>query len=519
MELKKLTLEEANNFNSLFLDYISQKPDLSDFYDEFPTVAGLFNALKKRNFPDSTRSVLADSFRRQYEGFTVSEAVKQNIELLKSPDTFTITTGHQLNVFTGPLYYIYKLVTVINTTKKLKEAYPQYNFVPVYWMASEDHDFDEINHFNLFGKKYVWETDQQGAVGRFDTSSISELIDQLPEEVPMFRKAYEGAANLAAAVRSYVNDLFGEEGLLIIDPDDQPLKSLFTRVIEEDVLRSACEPLAVENTNRLEKLGYKGQVHPREINFFYMKGDVRERIVRDGAHFQVLNTGISFSETKMQDLITNEPEVFSPNVILRPLFQETILPNLAYVGGPSEAVYWLQLKSIFDNFETPFPALMPRNFALVVNAGSRKKIEKVGLSYHQLFYKGDQLKKHYVRAEAENEFHLKSEKKELSEFFEKLKEKAAQIDGSLQGFIGAEQAKTLKSIDNIEKRLRKSEEQKHETALKQIEGIKEKLFPNGGLQERHDNFLNFYLNNPGFVQELLDSFDPFDYQFNLLIDG
>lgn len=519
MELKKLTFEEANNFNSLFLDYIGQKPDLSNFYDEFPTSDGLINLLKKRNFSDSKRAVLATSMASQYQGFEMSESVKQNIELLKSPDTFTITTGHQLNIFTGPLYYIYKLVTVINATKQLKKAYPQYNFVPVYWMASEDHDFEEINHFNLFGKRYTWETDQKGAVGRFDTSSMADLMAQLPEQLPLFTDAYQNGGNLAQAVRTYVNDLFGGEGLLVIDPDDKPLKSLFTEVLEADVLQNACEPLAIENTSQLEKLGYKGQVHPREINFFYMKGNIRERITRDGDRFQVLNTDISFSEAEMTELIANEPEVFSPNVILRPLFQETILPNLAYVGGPSELVYWLQLKSIFDHFQTPFPALMPRNFALIVNAGSRKKLEKVGLSYEQLFFDSDALKQSYVKAAADQEFDLKAEKKELSQFFEQLKQKAAQIDGSLQGFIGSEHAKTLKSLDNIEKRLRKSEEQKHETALKQIDGIKQKLFPGGGLQERHDNFLNFHLNNPDFIHSLLENFEPFDYRFNLLIDS
>ena len=519
MELQKLTFEEANNFNSLFLDYISQKPDLQNFYGNFPTKEGLMEALKQRNFSDHNRQALADSFQRQYSGVEKSDAVALNIELLKSPDTFTITTGHQLNIFTGPLYYIYKLVTVINAAKELKKAYPQYNFVPVYWMASEDHDFEEINHFNLFGTQYTWKTDQKGAVGKFDTEGIGAIIEQLPEEVPLFTRAFGKGANLAKAVRTYVNELFGAEGLLILDPDDKPLKALFKEVIKEDVLNHVSEPLVIDDTAKLEKLGYDGQVHPRAINFFYMKGEIRERIVREDNQFQVLNTDLTFTEEEMTALIEAEPEVFSPNVILRPLFQEVILPNLAYVGGPSEVVYWLQLKSIFDHFDTPFPALMPRNFALVVNVGSRKKLEKVGLSYLQIFQDSDTLKKNYVQEAAEQEFHLKDEKKELAAFFEQLQQKAAEVDGSLKGFIGAEQAKAMKSLDNIEKRLRKSEEQKHETALQQIEGIKQKLFPGGGLQERHDNFLNFQLNNPDFIKELLDHFDPFDYRFNLLIDG
>ncbi len=306
---------------------------------------------------------------------------------------------------------------------------------------------------------------------------------------------------------------------MIIDPDDKGLKSLFTDVISSDVFDHEPKNKAVSNTEGLEKLGYKGQVFARDINFFYMKGNIRERIEKQGDKFQVLNTEISFSDSEMKKLISDEPEVFSPNVILRPLFQETILPNLAYVGGPSEVVYWLQLKSIFDHFKTSFPALMPRNFALVVNTASSKKIDKVGLPIEQLFFDSHTIKKNYLESASENEFDLDAEKEQITGFFEQLKKKAAQIDGSLEGFIGAESAKTIKNLDNIEKRLRKSEERKHETALKQIEGIKDKLFPGGGLQERHDNFLNFYLNNPNFINELLEKFDPFDLRFNILIDN
>ncbi|MEL6559545.1 MAG: bacillithiol biosynthesis cysteine-adding enzyme BshC [Bacteroidota bacterium] len=518
MELKKLTFEETNNFSSLFLDYLDQKPELSEFYNQLPSKDGILEVLKNRSFPAKSREVLYSSLKSQNKNISLSDKTKENLELLRDEKTFTITTGHQLNIFTGPLYYIYKLVTIINTSRKLKEAYPEYNFVPVYWMATEDHDFDEISYFNLFGKKYQWETDQKGAVGKFNTASISEILDAMPEESPLFKNAYNNASCLADAVRTYVNELFGEEGLLVIDPDDKGLKSLFTKEISSDLFENLPQQQVIRNSDKLEKLGYKNQVFPREINFFFMKGAVRERIEKQGDTYQVLNTDISFSEAEMQRLIAEEPEVFSPNVILRPVFQETILPNLAYVGGPSELVYWLQLKGIFDHFNTSFPVLMPRNFALIVNTASNKKMDKIGLKIEQLFFDSHTIKKNYLESASENEFNLDSERQQISDFYEELKKKAAQIDGSLEGFIGAESAKTIKNLDNIEKRLRKSEERKHETALSQIEGVKNKLFPGGGLQERHDNFLNFYLNNPNFIKELLEKFDPFDLRFNILID-
>src|SRR5699024_1121789 len=148
----------------------------------------------------------------QYKGLPIKAPVQENIESLKQANTFTVTTGHQLNIFTGPLYFIYKIITVINTSKVLAKEYPDCRFVPVYWMASEDHDFEEINHFNLFGKTYRWETSQKGPVGRFSTESIQAVLDDLPEKVPLFENAYQEGKTLAAATRHYVHELFGAEG-------------------------------------------------------------------------------------------------------------------------------------------------------------------------------------------------------------------------------------------------------------------------------------------------------------------
>ncbi len=516
MELEKLSFEETKKFSSLFLDYLKQKETLAPFYNEFADLNGLKKIIDGRSFPTERREVLVNSLTNQYNELAVSDQVKTNIDLLKDEKTFTVTTGHQLNIFTGPLYYIYKLVTVVNATKELKKVYPDYNFVPVYWMATEDHDFEEINHFNLFGKRYTWNTEQKGAVGRFETESIAQLFEELPEELPLFKEAYESASNLADAVRRYVNTLFGDQGLVVIDADDQALKSIFAPVISDELANHNAKSLAERDTKQLEELSYKSQVFPREINFFYLKGNIRERIVREGEQYQVLNTDLVFTAAEIQQMVKDEPEVFSPNVILRPLYQETILPNIAYVGGPSELVYWLQLKGIFDHFKTPFPALMPRNFALVINNASKKKLDKIGLPIEKFFFDSHSLKSHYLEGAAENEFDLDKEKSQITDFFETLKKKAAAIDGSLEGFIGAESSKAIKSLDNIEKRLKKSEERKHETALNQINGVKEKLFPENGLQERHDNFLNFYLNNPEFIDQLIGSFEPFDYRFNIL---
>lgn len=516
MKVEKIDLSKTNSFSPFFLDYLSNTKELSSYYGNRPEPERFQDQIEQKDFSADKRQVLHDTLLDQYTD--IHPAVQANIDGLLLENTYTVTTGHQLNIFTGPLYFIYKIVTVINTCKTLKEKYPDKNFVPVYWMASEDHDFDEICYFHLFGKKYSWECDQKGAVGRFKTDGLLQVLDQLPEKAEVFEKAYKNYDSLAEAVRYYINELFGAEGVVALDADDRRLKAEFAHVIEDDLINHHANDLVEETSSKLTALGYSAQVFPRTINFFHLDGDIRERIVIEDGAWKILNTDLSFSLEEIKSMIANEPEKFSPNVVMRPLYQEVILPNLAYIGGPAEVVYWMQLKTVFDHYKTAFPILMPRNFAMYINKPSLKKIEKTGLSNEALFSDGKQLKENYLAEHSTIDIDLSSESKKLKDLFDGLAEKAKDVDGSLTGFVGAEYNKAQKSLDIIEKRLQKAGEQKHEVALNQIAGVKEKLFPNGGLQERHDNFLNFYLNNNQFITELLASFDPFDYRFNILIE-
>ncbi len=448
----------------------------------------------------------------------VEEAVRKNITALAHERTYTITTGHQLNIFSGPLFFIYKLVTAINACRKLSEEHTDCQFVPVYWMASEDHDFAEINHFHLFGQRYSWETEQQGAVGRFKSEGMDEVLAALPEAVPLFEKAYREHDTLAAATRYYVNDLFGAQGLVVLDADDATLKRHFAPVMQDDLLNHAAQQRVEEASQQLDQLGYRTQVHPRPINLFYLTDQQRERLVREDDNFAVNNTGQKFSEEELRNELDAHPERFSPNVVLRPLYQEMILPNLGYVGGPGELAYWLQLKPVFDHYQVPFPVLLPRNFALVVNKSNAKKLQKTGVALPDLFLEKDTLIKKFVEENADASLSLGEQKAALADVYERVEEKVLAVDGSLKGFIGAEANKAFKSLDNIEKRLKKAEEEKQETAVGQLESLKEKLFPDGGLQERHENLLTYHINNPQFISELLEKFDPFDLRFNVLTE-
>ena len=522
MQHKKIPLADTKAFSSFFLDYIQQKETLKPFYNRFPLPLNFKDQIKEKanSFPALHRRVLVSSLQKQYGSLNLSDAVSENISALGNSETFAVTTGHQLNIFTGPLYFIYKIITVINACKRLKRDYPQYNFVPVYWMASEDHDYDEIKYFRLYGKKYVWETSQSGAVGRFLTKDIKKLLEEIPGDISVFKDAYTKNKTLAEAVRHYVNSLFGTHGLVAIDGDDRQLKALFTPVIEDDVFSQRTLPLVTATNQRLADLGYKTQVFCREINFFYLDAGVRARIERSDDRFIVVDTPLSFSQDEVRSLLKNEPEKFSPNVILRPLYQEWILPNIAYVGGPAENIYWLQLKSVFDQYKVPFPMLMPRNFAAVVDHTVQRKLEKTGLDFTCYFEDTNYLFNHWTLKNSKNDLTVGTERTTIREIYSQLKKRAESIDKTLGPFASAEGTRVMNGLEKIERKLLRAEKRLHTDRLRQIEAVKEALFPNGSLQERVDNFLNFYQQDKDFIQKLMDCFDPFDYQFNVLIyDG
>ncbi|MEX2511482.1 MAG: bacillithiol biosynthesis cysteine-adding enzyme BshC [Cyclobacteriaceae bacterium] len=503
-------------FSNLFLDYIKKSKKLERFYHEFPTIENFGKVIKNKTFKQSNREVLVKTLESQYEGLE-GEEIKNNINSLLSEKTFTVTTGHQLNLMTGPLYFIYKIVTTILLAEKLKEAYPDYHFVPVYWMASEDHDFDEINHFYFDGKNHQWHTDQKGPVGEFFLDNeLKELIyewDFLPD---FFKNAYNDSVQLKEAVRKYVHHLFSAKGLVILDGNDTALKKLFLPIIKDDVLTQKAKELVNRSNRELEALGYKTQVFPREINYFYMDKGLRERIVHRGDHYNVLNTAFTWTEKEIVAEMEMHPEKFSPNVVMRPLYQETILPNLAYLGGPAEVAYWFQLYKVFDHYNLSFPFLLPRNFALILPVAIKRKCHQLDLEMEDIFKPLPLLRKEYVLENAEVDVSLTEEKEKLAAIFKILEDKAIQHEITLKESTRAAYRRSEKILDHMADKFRKADEKKKHIAIRQLFEVKERLFPKGIPQERVENFLTYYLEDPVFIDSLFLHFDPLDFNFNIL---
>lgn len=527
MSVTTLRYAETGAFSPLLTDYLAQHEALKPFYHRFPTLEAFEEQIaeKQAQYTSEARQRLVAALREQYAGLAdVHPAVQANIDLLAQETTFTVTTGHQLNLLTGPLYFIYKIVTAVKLCRQLQERYPAYNFVPVYWMATEDHDFAEINHLHLFGKKYEWNaTETGGPVGRLPLNGLAEeLLAQLPEGVPAaFHEAYRNSKTLAEATRKLTHDLFGAYGLVALDADAATLKQALVPVLEREIREQASNK-AVQTANaQLEAAGFKPQVYSRPLNLFFLTDSgKRERLEYDAAQdcvqITVRNTGRCHSQEELLDLARQHPEQFSPNVVLRPLYQELLLPNLCYIGGGAEVAYWFQLRGVFEQNGVPFPLLLLRNSGLYIGKANAGKLRKLGLTAKDIFRPLPELKKQVGASLGQEEISLSSQQQALAAVFKEVSELAQRLDPTLVKTVAAEQQKAAGSLASLEKRLSKAAEAKHETAYNQLTALKDKLFPDGQLQERQDNVLSILINNPQFIEQLLDAFDPLALEFTVL---
>jgi bacillithiol biosynthesis cysteine-adding enzyme BshC len=514
MRSLKLDHKDTGRFSKIIIDYLEGNSALKSLYKYDFELSEIENVIKDKQGDNINRKVLVESLLSQNAEHLISfPVVSQNIELLNLSNSFTITSGHQLCIFGGPMYFMTKVVSVIKTTKILSEKYPEYNFIPVFWLAAEDHGRGEVNSINLFGKKLSWEDETKIPTGSISSKKMSKILSELKailgntenanELLSVFLEAYNGERNLVDATRYYLTQFFGDKGLVLIDGDDKLLKNLLQPIAKEEIDTKIGHNLVNSSTDKLIELGYKGQVHPRDINFFHIN-DKQERVGID--------------KKDLLDIDAN-PEKYSPNVIFRPLYQELILPNLAYIGGPGEIAYWFQLKELFEHFKINFPMLIVRDNSMFIPASINKKINKLNLRIDVVFKEKLQLEKELINELSEIDLTLVNEVSELSSIFEGLKAKVGKIDKSLIPALEGEKVRQLKSFEGIAKRIHKAEKKNQEDVIKQLETILNKLFPEGKLQERHENFMSFYLQKgKSLFEEYEKAFNPFDKKFIVLVD-
>lgn len=524
-----ISYHQANAFSKIVLDYLSGSENLRPFYGASPSKESIEELLQRKKQQPLNREVLVRVLKEQYSKIGATGAVKKNIEALLSENAFTVCTAHQPNLFTGPLYFVYKVLHAIKLADWLEEQIPSHHFVPVYYMGSEDADFAELNHTYVDGKKLEWKKDQKGAVGRMKVDqTLVRLIDELEgqlvneahgkEVIGLLRRCYSNGKDIQTATFELVNELYGQWGLIVLIPDHPELKSEMRKVFEDDLFQHKPFEIVTKTSERLSE-HYDPQAHPREINLFYLKDDIRERIERKGEQFIVCNTEIGFTGEEIKKELEEYPGQFSPNVILRGLFQETILPNLAFIGGGGEIAYWLQLKDLFDHYNVVYPALVLRNSFLIVEEKWEELMKKLELSCADVFQSEDDLMKGIVEKHSQHAVSLNGNFEKVEKLFEQIRSQAASIDQTLSKHVVAIKARSLKNLEELEKKMLRAEKRKFSDQQGQIQKIKAALFPNNGLQERVENFSWFYAKwGRSFMEALYQNSLALEQEFTVLIE-
>ena len=500
--------------------YVEEEPNLRPFYKYDPDFAKFRDVIQDKKGAKIDRKLLASVLLEQYQTFNISAKTKVNIDKLLDENTFTVITAHQPSLFTGPSYFIYKICSVINLSQRLNSDLSDNYIVPVFITGGEDHDFEEISTAQIFGKKLIWENEVGGSVGQLDTSSLTKVLAELKDilgDRPIAKDIYETIHTAFTKHKTYgqgmrylVNELFGAHGLIVLDMSDKKLKQAFTPIIEKEIFERKSVGLVQETVSRLEAAGYSNQAHPRDINLFYLGEGYRERLLFENNQYKVNNKDIVFSEEEMKAEIQKSPEKFSPNVVLRPIYQEYIMPNLAYIGGGGELAYWMERQSQFEHYGINFPMLIRRNSVLIIDKGNEKKLNKLSVSLENLLVEEHLMVASFLKKHSENEFTLEEQKSAISKVYDDIIVSVEKVDKSLVAKVEAERAKQIKSLESLEGRLKKAEKNKFDTSINQLKGIKSRLFPANNLQERKENFLTFYTRyGESYIEYLVENLDPF----------
>lgn len=506
---KVFSFDSLKQSSQLIRDYINNIEKVTPFFEKTFSINNIIEQADELDFPKQKRELLSKQLKLQNSNVSLSKSSKDNIDNLKKENAYTVTTGHQLNLATGPLYTLYKIIEVINTTEKLNEFQNEKIFIPVYWMATEDHDFDEINHVNLYNSKIEWPIENsQKVVGRIETNSMGSFKDELlmkfsdetiRYKVEKFLSAYDEPL-LASANRKMINNLFGDYGLVIIDGDDIELKKQFSDVVNKELLEGLVMS-EVEKTNHLLKSNdYQNQVFVRPVNLFYIeKSGNRIRIEKDESGFKIGNQ--SYNEDQMLDLVREFPGRISPNALLRPVYQELVLPNTVYVGGGGEIAYWLQLKGVFQELNIKYPILKVRDSVLLMNEKNKDLFKKFDYSLLTLKSNHDDLSKDFVLNNMQDLVSLEKERTDLFSIKADIIEKANKIDPNSSRLVEAEFQKIQNQFDKLEKKFIQAEKKKSEKDLNQLKRLQNSIYPQGGFQERFENYLN-YVQKPDFIAHL-----------------
>lgn len=516
----RVSYKNSGWFSKLFIDYTQREKVLQPYFQHFPDNQGYRDACNDLTSLQYDSSILTTVIREQYAAAAMHPP-QQLLDSLSEEDTLTVCTGHQLVIAGSPVYFIYKIAGTIALAKKLS-ADMNCTVVPVFWMATEDHDVDEIRKVHVFGKSFETATTYSGAVGRMETDNIQDLVSALTalwqegEVATLLNEVYRPGRTMSIATREFVHRCFGD-AIVVLDPDDARLKRQFITVMQDDLFSGTAYRKVNETNSLLEHMGYSAQVTPRLVNVFYLSGVTRVRIEREGDRWFTVDQSKTWTKEELLNELNAHPENFSPNVVLRPLYQQCILRNIAYVGGPGELAYWLQYRSMFAHYGIFFPVLHPRWFAARIDESTLHKMSRMELKPEQFFGAIDELVKAFVAKHSNVRLSTTEEAATLNTLYNDLKLRAKQVDATLEKTVEAELAKTLSGLQQLEGKMMRAAKQRSDADVQQLRKIADKLMPGGTPQDRVESVLNW--KNPFVLaKQLPEAIDPLDFSIHIWTD-
>jgi len=506
--------------NAFFCDYTGQFDMVGDFFSFNPgqmeNSASLMNTLSTRDYK---RRELVGLLREQNRRWNASPGTFESIDRLGEPLTCAVVTGQQTGLFGGPLYTIYKAITAIRLAGIIESEH-HIPCVPVFWIESDDHDFNEAARLMV--------ADEEGALHAIALTppaldrlpvaayTLNEEIEEIKSRVfrhlgaapgemrGIIESLYVPGVSYVDAFARLLHALLPGRGLILVTPSDRVLKSLALPIFQREIdTAPAGSELVNEVRVRLEVRGYRGQVKSRadRVNLFYHDPE-RRAIYRKNGEFIIDSRPSPLTHGELEAMLSREPERFSPNVILRPLVQDFILPVVAYVAGPAEVAYWGELKELHRTFEVPFPVVYPRMSITLLESRLRKILEKYGCTMEDVFLSGGRAIEEKVMGQLPAG--LTEEMKGYIEALEKrlgpVEESAAAVDANLRPAFRHFMGKTRQQWEMVTKKVASAYMQKDEVVQRHGRKLQSLLCPGGLLQERALNILQFYgACSPAFI--------------------
>ncbi|MCK9210612.1 MAG: bacillithiol biosynthesis cysteine-adding enzyme BshC [Ignavibacteriaceae bacterium] len=511
-----INFSDIPGHHNLFLDYIYEFHNVKDFYStDFrnkDSYADHFRAVTKEQNPLLFK--LPELILDQYTSNQPSSKTQKNITLLKEPKTLAVFTGQQLGILGGPLYTIYKTITTIKLAQYLNERFDEFNFVPVFWLEGDDHDFDEVNSITIINEennliKLTYEDslpegEFRGSVGELTfTSGINTLLDELQKNLRKteftdalileLRDIYKEGKTFKESFRQLIFNYFDQYGLILFDPQQNEIKKLLKPIFHEELLnyRLHSEKLILRSA-ALEET-YHAQVKVRPINLFMNYENGRYAIEPVDEHFRLKHKRVKFTQEELLKFISDSPEIFSPNVILRPICQDYLFPTAFYVGGPSEISYFSQVLPLYEDFQIPQPIIYPRSAATLIEKGVQTVFDKYQLTLNDFFLNADKIAEKVISRLSEKDFDtdFAAAQTEIENVIEGLKQNLLSLDKTIYDAADRYKQKIVSTLMELKGKTNEAQKRKYETTLRQTTKTSLAVFPNANLQERELNYFYF----------------------------